>query len=139
MRKLIKFVREYWSLIVGVTILVVMLSSCKGTKVIPVVHDTTYVSKIEYKDRLIHDSVYTDKYHTIFQKGDTIFIHDSVWNGQWKVAHDSVYVHDTLYKSKDKPVMVENEKKVYVIWPSVLIIGVFVFSAIYAYLRRKWL
>lgn len=52
------------------------------------VHDTTE----------LHDSVYIDKYRTIYAKGDTIFQHDSVYKYVYKfidkvqieVQHDSI-------------------------------------------------
>lgn len=57
-------------------------------------HDST---KIEY----LHDSITVDRWHTILQKGDTIFIHDSIYYYKWSNKHDSIYVNntDTIYRT----------------------------------------
>lgn len=49
--------------------------------------------RTEYK----HDSVYIYRWHTQYQKGDTIFIRDSVWRDRWHElkVRDSVYLDRT--------------------------------------------
>lgn len=51
------------------------------------------VTKTEYK----WDSVYIDRYHTIFQKGDTIYKTDSIFIDRWHKAEkaDTVYIDKT--------------------------------------------
>lgn len=59
---------------------------------------------IEYRDRYITqtevrvDSVWNDRYHTEYMKGDTIFIRDSVWRDRWhyETRVDSVIVRDSI-------------------------------------------
>ena len=48
------------------------------------------------------DSVYVDRYHTIWKQGDTVYIHDSI--DRWRTRHDSIYAYkyinttDTIYQ-----------------------------------------
>ena len=62
----------------------------------------------------LHDSIYTDRWHTIYTKGDTVFVRDSIWRDRWyyKQIHDSVYVNntDTIYQT------IEVEKKGSAFW-----------------------
>ena len=60
----------------------------------------------------VHDSIYTDRWHTEYMRGDTLYIHDSIWRDRWHMKHDSVYVNnsDTIY------VTVEVEKKGSAFW-----------------------
>lgn len=62
--------------------------------------------RIEYR----HDSIYTDRWHTIYTKGDTVFVHDSVWRDRWHRTHDTIRIQntDTIYQ----PVPVEVIKEV---------------------------
>ena len=47
-----------------------------------------------------HDSVYIDRWHSIYTKGDTVYIHDSIFRDRWKYKHDSIYFAstDTIYQ-----------------------------------------
>lgn len=86
-------------------IFIVLANSCRTVQVVT-----------EYRDRITHDtteivdSVYIDKYHTIMQKGDTIFKVDSIYINKYKVLEKKVdvYVHDSI----PYPVEVVKEKKV---------------------------
>ena len=106
--RLIELWQEIWPmlLVLAILCLAVLASGCKSAHDVPVMHDTTYINKVEFRDRYIHDSVWNDRYHTVYVSGDTVYIHDSVWMGKWKIAHDSIYMHDTEYVSKDVPVEV---------------------------------
>lgn len=81
-----------------------LLGSCKSIK--PVV---------EYRDHYIHDttqvvdSVYQDRVHYVYQKGDTIFKTDSVFLYKYKYLDRNVVeqIHDSV------PYPVEVEKVVY--------------------------
>lgn len=123
-------------LVLSISCLAVLASGCKSSHDIPVVHDTTYVNKIEYRDRLIHDSVFNDRYHTIYTTGDTVYIHDSVSYNKWKIVHDSVYLHDTIYRYKDNPVEVVVYKNKYHWWLPILVLIVFGFGVAYWYLKK---
>ena len=85
-------------------LLLLTLVGCKTVKVIeqvPVyVHDTTATV------REVHDSTYIDRWHTIIQKGDTIFVTDEVT----KIKY--VTKTDTAYKVVEKPVIVSKTETV---------------------------
>lgn len=78
--------------------LVLLLTSCKGlrqTVEVPVyIHDTSYVSKE------VHDSTFIDHWHTIYQKGDTVFVTDT------EIKYRERVRVDTAYKYIEKPVTV---------------------------------
>ena len=80
---------------------VFLLSGCRDTKYITVpVHDTTYTV------REVHDSTYIDRWHTRTLNGDTVYVHDSIYEShvEWK--------HDTLKVVEEKPVEVPMVKEV---------------------------
>ena len=73
----------------------------KVVEQVPVyVHDTSYQTKE------VHDSTYIDRWHTIIQKGDTIFVTDEVT----KIKY--VTKTDTAYKVVEKPVVVSKTETV---------------------------
>lgn len=88
----------------SVVALCLMLSGCKAVKQtveVPVyVHDTTYVAKE------VHDSTFIDRWHTEYQKGDTIFITNEVTKIVTKLKTD------TAYKYIEKPVVVSKTETV---------------------------
>lgn len=86
--------------------MLLLMAGCKTVQ--PVVltqnRETTKDSiKTEYK----HDSIYIDRWHTQYIKGDTIIIRDSVFVDRWHKMqqHDSIYIHTT--DSIPHPVEVE--------------------------------
>ena len=88
----------------SVVALCLMLAGCKTVKEtveVPVyVHDTTYVAKE------VHDSTFIDRWHTEYQKGDTIFITNEVTKIVTKLKTD------TAYKYIEKPVVVSKTETV---------------------------
>lgn len=81
------------------------LSGCKNWRTITVekpvyVHDTMQTVKE------VHDSTYIDRWHTIYQKGDTIFINNEVTKIVTKIKTD------TVYKYIEKPVTVTTTETV---------------------------
>lgn len=62
--------------------------------------------RTEYK----HDSIYVDRVHNIFVKGDTVRIHDSIYVEKWRVRE----LHDSIVKVQTDsiPYVVEVEKPV---------------------------
>lgn len=94
--------KSFWERFCSVAALCLLLTGCKGLKQtveVPVyIHDTTY------KTKEVHDSTFIDRWHTVYQKGDTLFIHDSI--DRWH----SIIKHDTIYQSKDNPVPYPVEK-----------------------------
>ena len=87
-------------------LLITTLLGCKTSAgvVAPVVH---YRDSIQVQTEYIHDSIYHDRWHTIYIKGDTVYKTDSVVLFKWK----SIEVHDTLRISTTDtvPVVVEKE------------------------------
>ena len=88
----------------SVVALCLLLTGCKAVKQtveVPVyVHDTTYVAKE------VHDSTFIDRWHTEYQKGDTIFITNEVTKIVTKIKTD------TAYKYVEKPVVVSKTETV---------------------------
>lgn len=82
-------------------VLCLLVTGCNEIKEIPVyIHDTTHVVKE------MHDSTYIDRWHTVYQKGDTIYITDEVTKIVTKI------MRDTTYKYVEKPVEVSHVKEV---------------------------
>lgn len=85
-------------------LLLLTLVGCKALKhtvEVPVeVHDTTYITKE------VHDSTYIDRWHTEYQKGDTIFVTDEVTKIVTKIKID------TAYKYVEKPVAISKTETV---------------------------
>ncbi len=86
-------------------LLLAFWTSCKTQPVpavLPAAHNRDS-ARIEY----IHDSIYTDRWHTIYTKGDTVYIHDSIYFARWK--HDSIFVNLEIRDSIPYPVEVQVE------------------------------
>ena len=70
-------------------LLLLTLVGCKALKQtveVPVfVHDTAYLAKE------VHDSTFIDRWHTEYQKGDTIFVTDEVNKIVTKIVRDTAY------------------------------------------------
>lgn len=81
-----------------------LLVGCKGLKTtmeVPVyIHDTSYIAKE------VHDSTFIDRWHTICQKGDTIFITNEVTKIMTKIKTD------TAYKYIENPVAISKTETV---------------------------
>ncbi len=81
------------------------LSGCKNCRTITVekpvyIHDTTQMVKE------VHDSTFIDRWHTEYQKGDTIYITDEVTKIVTKIKID------TAYKYVEKPVAISKTETV---------------------------
>ena len=85
-------------------LLLLMLGGCKATKVIEQV--PVYVHDTAYQTKEVHDSTYIDRWHTIIQKGDTIFVTDEMT----KIKY--VTKTDTDYKVVERPVTVTQTETV---------------------------
>ena len=81
-----------------------LLTGCsclRRTVEVPVyIHDTTYTAKE------VHDSTFIDRWHTEYQKGDTIYITDEVTKIVTKIKID------TAYKYVEKPVTISKTETV---------------------------
>lgn len=106
--------RKAWSLIGTMMVCFISLVmasivvSCTSTKNLPNI-DTIYVAKTEYVDKIVVDSIWQDRWHTIYTSGDTIYARDSIYVYKYKCTHDTLLLTDTLYKVKNVPYEVEKE------------------------------
>ena len=90
--------KSFWERFCSVAALCLLLTGCKSwQKVVEVpvyIHDTTKtVSEV-------HDSTYIDRWHTIYQKGDTVFVTET------EIQYRERVKVDTAYKYVEKPVEV---------------------------------
>ena len=90
-------------------LLPILLVSCKTTERITYIHDTIDNSCIAtvYK----YDSVYVDKWHTMYVKGDTVWRTDSIVRYKMQLVHDTLI--DSMYITKEIPVekiVIEKQK-----------------------------
>lgn len=86
-----------WLLIFFTTYL--LMVGCKVQSFAQHHENDSIVTKTEYK----WDSVYIDRYHTIFQKGDTIYKTDSIFIDRWHKAEKA----DTVYIDKEQTIVQE--------------------------------
>lgn len=93
------------------------LSGCRDTKYITVpVHDTTYTV------RDMHDSTYIDRWHTRTLNGDTVYVHDSIYESHVEWKHDTLKVVDE--KPVEVPVVKEVEKELSWLQRTLVYIGI---------------
>ena len=71
-----------------ILIAICTLTGCKTTEYVPVPYP-------EYHTEWQHDSIDRHHYHTEYTKGDTLFVHDSVFVDRWN--------NRTVYDSIDRP------------------------------------
>lgn len=100
----------------NIFILLFLLLCFVGCKVsTPLLTGSTHLQskdsvRIEYK----HDSIYIDRWHTIKDKGDTIYLHDSIERHFYHTLqkHDSIFISstDTIVQT------IEVEKKSGAFW-----------------------
>lgn len=93
----------------SVVALCLLFTGCrclKQTAEVPVyVHDTTKTVKE------VHDSTFIDRWHTVYQKGDTIFVTDEVTKIVTKIQVD------TAYKYVEKPITISKTETVEIAKP----------------------
>lgn len=91
-----------------VLIVFALLVSCK-TPQLPTLPNSSDRSHDSIRTEYVHDSVYIDRWHKEIQKGDTIYIHDSI--DRWRNKY--VYIHDSIDNSRTDTIYqnVEIEKK----------------------------
>ena len=92
------------------------LSSCKQTEYIPI-HDTTYTV------REVHDSTYIDRWHTRTINGDTVFIHDSIFESHVEWLHDTLRMKEEVPVEVPKTVVKEVEKELSWLQQTLIYIG----------------
>lgn len=114
-------------------LLLLLLTSCGSQREVEHVwhHDTVAVHSV------VHDSV--DRWHTHYEyvRGDTLHVIDTFYRDRWHVAHDTAYktVVDVQTNEVEKIV----EKKVYVLWPLWVALGLIGGVVGLCLLGRWWL
>jgi len=84
-------------------LLMISLSGCKTiSPVVAIPHNDSIVLRYEY----LHDSIYIDRIHFEKQKGDTVFLRDTVTLKYFSIQNKC----DTLYKDKEVVVQLPPEK-----------------------------
>jgi hypothetical protein len=65
-------------------------------KVLPSLQPNTDSTRVHYET--LYDSIWVDRWHVIKEKGDTIFIHDSIFIEKWREKHtrDTICVRDSI-------------------------------------------
>ena len=94
---------------IGITLLCVTLAGCKTVKVIEQV--PVYVHDTAYQTKEVHDSTYIDRWHTIIQRGDTVY------DTKMITITKTLTRTDTAYKVVEKPVVVSKTETVEVEHP----------------------
>lgn len=94
-----------WGVFIVIALMCVLcMCGCKSIKQtieVPVyIHDTTQTV------REVHDSIYIDRWHTIYQMDDTVYMHDSIYVTHWKIKTD------TIYSSTEIPIPITNTETV---------------------------
>lgn len=125
-------------IIAGIILLAMVSCRAQYTPTLPEqnTHNRDSV-RIEYR----HDSIYTDRWHTQYVKGDTVYIHDSIWRDRFQKIHDTTRIHhtDTIYQPVEVPVVQEVDRSPFLrnsgiaLW---LIVALFVISVILGIIIR---
>ena len=96
-------------IIAAVLIIFAALVSCKSQQLPTLPTNSHDSSRDSVRTELRIDTIYQDRWHKEIQKGDTVFIHDSIdrWHARYIYIHDSIDNSriDTIYQP------VEIEKK----------------------------
>lgn len=75
---------------------------CKSPQ-LPTLPSSPERSRDSIRTEYVHDSVYIDRWHREIQKGDTVYVHDSI--DRWRNKY--VYIHDSIDNSRTDTVVVE--------------------------------
>ncbi len=104
MKRIKNFFVENWPFFAVLALMVAMIlfGGCKAPKTI-VQHDTAYVSKVEYHDRYVLDSVFVHDSMWMEAKGDTIWI--DRWHTKYSLQTriDTAVFRDTAYVERNVP------------------------------------
>lgn len=90
-----------WYIILQTILAALMVAAflvCFGCspKVLPSLQPNTDSTRIHYQT--LYDSIWVDRWHVIKEKGDTIWIHDSIFIEKWreKNTRDTICVRDSI-------------------------------------------
>ena len=95
--------------VVGSMLPLALLCSCNTTRS-TATHDTVYVDKVRTEYRTKIDSIWNDRWHTQYVKGDTVYRVDSLVMHRYVFRGDTLTVHDSIYVSKADTMTVEVKK-----------------------------
>lgn len=121
-------------------IVVILMTACKTTHDLQTVHDTVYISKVEKDVQIKHDSVYIDRWHSQIVEGDTVFLVDSVFEYRYRLAHDTIRVSDTVYKTNEQVVekeVVKTKTPGWAWWSLGILVLITAIGAAYLYIKVK--
>ena len=84
-------------MVLGVCLLA--MTGCKTQPCLPIPSSGTH-DHDSVRTEYVHDSISVDRWHTILQKGDTVYVRDSIYFYKWRNKHDSIYINntDTIYE-----------------------------------------
>lgn len=106
-----------------ILIIIVMCVSCKSTQTLQT-HDTVYVNNTEYITDRVIDSVYINRVHEVFVKGDSVFTVDTIYRDRTRLVYDTFIKSDTVFISSHEEVKPAPEKnKCNPIFPIMIIVG----------------
>lgn len=96
--------------IILAAILVALFLSFIGCKTFPPIIPKTQRDSVHTRTELRVDTFWRDRWHTEKQRGDTVFIHDSIYFEKIKFRDrvDSVVVRDSIPYPVDVPVRMRN-------------------------------
>lgn len=107
-------------LFVLIAVAALLIGGCASTDHLrestKMVHDTVYSNSV------VHDSV--DRWHTHYEylRGDTLHMIDTFYRDRWHFAHDTAY--KTVVDVQNVEVEKIVEKKVYILWPLWVALGI---------------
>lgn len=102
----------FWRLIAFALLLLMLFAlsvGCRCPREIATA-DTVYIDKTQIEYRTQYDSVWLDRWHTIYMSGDTVYKQDSVALYKYLYKIDSIYLHDTAYVGHNEVQTVEVAK-----------------------------
>lgn len=118
-------------------LLLILLFGCKGAKELVYV-DVPKV-EVEYRDKIVRDSVYLSDTVRIEHKGDTVFQRSQRYLYRDKIVRDSIYLTDTI--TIPKPVKVPvitnrlNAFQRFSVWGFWLLVGIGILLGLFLWRR----
>lgn len=81
-------------------VLTILCNGCKSQPCLPIPSSGTH-DHDSVRTEYVHDSISVDRWHTIYAKGDTVYVRDSIYFYKWRNKHDSIYINntDTIYQT----------------------------------------
>lgn len=88
----------YWDYVLLIALLACLLVAMAGCKsATPTLPTNTHAQNNDsVRKEYIHDSIFIDRWHKEYTKGDTFYIHDSI--DRWRDRY--VYIHDSIDNSR---------------------------------------